>query len=184
MERVHEYSLGCRDLELAVPTHPPLIFIAAAIVSLSLSALPARAEKAVILVRHAEKADGSRDPALSSEGRDRAERLARLLARAGITHIFNSEFIRTRSTAAPLAESLKIVPTTVPAANERALIDQLRALPADKVALVVGHSNTLPSLLKALGHPVPLTLADDEYGRVFILVRTGAGAPSLIELAY
>ncbi|MEW5852512.1 MAG: phosphoglycerate mutase family protein [Myxococcota bacterium] len=158
-----------------------VLFSAAVVLGLFTS--EARAEKAVILVRHAEKVDQSKDAALSETGKQRAQRLAQLLARTGVTHVFTSEYIRTRTTAEPLARAAKVTPVVVSAADEAALVKQIRALPHDAVVLVVGHSNTLPGLLKALGHRGEVTIADDEYGRVFMLVKR-EGGPALLEVAY
>ena len=58
----------------------------------------------MFLVRHAEKVDQSKDPDLSPDGYRRAEELACVLADADIEHIHSSDFIRTRLTAAPVAE--------------------------------------------------------------------------------
>ncbi|HEV8111716.1 MAG TPA: histidine phosphatase family protein, partial [Planctomycetota bacterium] len=54
----------------------------------------------IVLVRHAEKdaAGDARDPGLSTEGKARAERLARMFAAAGVTHLFATEFHRTQDT--------------------------------------------------------------------------------------
>lgn len=152
----------------------------------------ARAEKAVILVRHAEKVDASKDPALSEAGKKRAEKLRDLLAKAGVTHVFTSEFQRTKSTAAPFAAAAKLSPVVVKADDEKGLIAKIKALPDDATVLVVGHSNTLPSLVKQLGAPEPM-IGDDEYGRVFVVVKRGGASrpdagpstgPAVIELAY
>ncbi len=58
----------------------------------------------VFLVRHAEKDTSSatnRDPGLTEEGTARAHALARLVAKAGVTHLYASQFTRTKSTLAP-----------------------------------------------------------------------------------
>ena len=76
-----------------------------------LVALPAAAQTAsestvVYLVRHAEKVDNSRDPALSQSGLHRADLLADMLRDAGVTHLHTTDFERTRDTLRPLAEQL------------------------------------------------------------------------------
>ena len=60
----------------------------------------------VFVVRHTEKAkDGSKDPDLTEAGRRRAEELASLLGQSGLTHLYSSEFRRTRETVGPLARA-------------------------------------------------------------------------------
>src|SRR6266516_5195518 len=74
------------------------------------------AQPVVVIVRHGEKAsDGGNDPELSSAGRARADALARILKDSGITAIFTSEFKRTQETAVPIATSIGITATVVPA---------------------------------------------------------------------
>ncbi|HEX3818224.1 MAG TPA: phosphoglycerate mutase family protein, partial [Chthoniobacterales bacterium] len=97
----------------------------------------------VFLVRHAERADASRqpekDPDLSEKGKRRAEALARELRDAGITAIYTSEYKRTQETAAPLARSLGIMPAIFPAKESAALIRKLKSESGN--ALIVAHSN-------------------------------------------
>ena len=50
--------------------------------------------------------------------------------------------------------------------------------------LIVGHSNTLPDLLKKLGVKDVVNIADDEYDNLFIVVRPATGGPTLIRLRY
>ena len=71
-----------------------------------LVALPAAAQTAsestvVYLVRHAEKVDNSRDPALSQSGLHRADLLADMLRDAGVTHLHTTDLERTRDTLRP-----------------------------------------------------------------------------------
>src|SRR3954471_10592172 len=101
----------------------------AAVVGLLLTAAGhVHAQQAVIVVRHAEKADQSDDAALSGEGKARAKALADLLRGAGVTHIITSEYRRTRETAAPLARALGLTAEQVPARDLPALTARLRAL--------------------------------------------------------
>jgi len=151
---------------------------------LAAAALPAAAQRAVILVRHAEKADASKDTALSEAGRTRAGKLAEMLAGAGVTAIYASEYRRTRETAEPLAALLRIPVQTIPAADAAGLIERLRGRHAEDIVLVVGHSDTLPKLLTLLGHETVETIADDDFGSVFVLVpRTGI-PPLVIRLKF
>src|SRR4029077_5151171 len=93
----------------------------------------------VFLVRHAEKAAEGADPSLNDAGRKRAGALADMLADAGITAIFSSEFHRTQETAAPLAERLGIKVTVIPGKDIDALVARVRELKPGTRALVVGH---------------------------------------------
>ncbi len=151
---------------------------------LAAGAASVQAQQAVILVRHAEKADASKDPVLSEAGQARAKALAEMLAGSGITAIYCSEYQRTKLTAEPLAAALKIPIRTFPAANPAGLIERLRTDHSGDVVLVVGHSNTLPDLLKRLGHPAEETIADDDYSSVFVLLPREGHSPVVVRLRY
>jgi broad specificity phosphatase PhoE len=135
------------------------------------------AAQSVFLVRHAERADTAdgapatmaADPDLSPAGRARAESLARML-----------KYKRTRQTAAPLAKLLRIEPTVVASKDAAGLARQVSS--AAGHVLVVGHSNTLPDLIKALGVQTPVTIPDTDYDNFFIVTREGK--PSLIRLHF
>ena len=153
-----------------------------------LLATPAAAQQTVFLVRHAERADTSpgvsptmaADPDLSEAGRARAESLASALKDARITAIYATEFKRTQQTAAPLA---KVLGLTVKVVTSKSAADLLKQLKAEKGnVLVVGHSNTVPEVIKALGVATPVTIGDDEFDNMF-LVSTGT-QPSVLRLHY
>ncbi len=144
-----------------------------------LFASPVLATPTVYLVRHAEKAPNDpKDPDLSDAGRKRAQNLASTLKDAGLTAIYATELKRTQQTAEPLARATGLQVTIVPAAETAALVAQLQE--AKGAVLVVGHSNTLPAIVKALGAFAPITLDDAAYDDLFIVT---AGAPaSLLHL--
>ncbi len=126
----------------------------------------ARAEPTIFLVRHAEKESGdAKDPDLSAAGRDRAESLAAMLKDAGITAIFATEYERTQQTAAPLARALHLDLTVIPAKETDALISKLKE--TKRNALVVGHSNTLPAIIKALGVATAVEIGEANYDDLF-----------------
>ncbi|PYV73366.1 MAG: hypothetical protein DMG97_11385 [Acidobacteria bacterium] len=141
----------------------------------------ASAQPIVVIVHHAEKsASGGDDPDLSSAGRARAEALARILKDSGITAIFTSEFKRTRETAAPTATSAHVTPTVVAAKDTAALVTKLHQLNGN--ALVVGHGDTIPNIVKALGINSPINIPDADYSELFIV--TLGDKPQLFRLHY
>jgi broad specificity phosphatase PhoE len=138
----------------------------------------------IFLVRHAERADAGgpaqADPSLTETGRARAAALAKELRDAGITAIYTSEFRRAQQTAAPLAKSLGVKVEVIPARDSAALLANLHT--ASGNVLVVGHSNTVPEIIKALGVSSPLTIAEKDYDDLFLVVP--GQPPRLIHLHY
>ena len=124
------------------------------------------------VVRHAEKITGVNagdDPDLSEIGQKRAQILAALLANKNIKHIYSSNYLRTKNTAKPLAEKLKL---DVEIYNPRKLDALASFIQADgQNALVVGHSNTIRETVLALGAKLndePINEAE-EYDRLYIV---------------
>jgi phosphohistidine phosphatase SixA len=149
-----------------------LLFVAASIAS---------AQPVVVIVRHAEKAaNGGDDPDLSSAGRTRADALARILKDSGITAIFTTEFKRTQQTAAPTTTSAHVRATVVAAKDTAGLVAKLHELNGN--ALVVGHSNTIPDIIKALGINNAINIPDDDYSE--LLIVTLGDKPQLFRLHY
>jgi broad specificity phosphatase PhoE len=141
----------------------------------------ASAQPIVVIVRHAEKAaNGGNDPDLSSAGHARAEMLARILRDSGITAIFTSEFKRTQQTAAPTATSARVTPTLVAAQDTASLVARLRQLNGN--ALVVGHGDTIPNIVKALGINSSINIPDTDYSELLIVIL--GDKPQLFRLHY
>ena len=166
---------------------------AAAAVLLPLALVPAtaRAQKAVFVVRHAEKATEASDPSvpLSAGGKVRAQKLAAMLKDAGITAIYSTDYVRTRATAEPLANALH-EPIHIYSAKDAAgrpspssLLETLRKEP-QAVVLVVGHSDTVPGLLSALGVQEKVEIATQEYDNLFIVVPKGSDQAILVRLRF
>jgi 2,3-bisphosphoglycerate-dependent phosphoglycerate mutase len=140
----------------------------------------ATAQSTIFIVRHAEKADATKDPDLSEVGRARAEALAKMLRDANITAIYATEFKRTQQTAAPLAKALGIIVMTVPAKDSAMLIAKLRASHGN--AIVVGHGDTIPALIKAFGISEPINIGENDYDNLFAVELNEK--PQLIHLHY
>ena len=134
----------------------------------------------VILVRHAEKATvGGIDPSLSDAGQARAKALAAAIADAHVTAIITTSFKRTFETAEPFAAAAgitieKVSVTGDAAANLAAVAAAVRKH-AGEVVLVVGHSNTVPAIVNALGGPKLPDICDASYATLFTLVPSKDG---------
>jgi broad specificity phosphatase PhoE len=139
----------------------------------------------VFLVRHAEKASETEtDPALSPAGRARAEALAGALAGSRVTGVVVTQRQRTGDTAAPLAGPLGVVPDTIPlggtvASHAAAVAARIRARHRGGTVLVVGHSNTIPPIMAALGAPALPDLCDASYDQLFMVVLRGGAEPAV-----
>lgn len=136
----------------------------------------------IFLVRHGERADSGGpaqpDPALSEAGWLRAAALAKELGDARIGAIYATEFRRARETAQPLAKQLNLPITVIPAKETAQLVTKLKATKSN--ALVVGHSNTLPEIMRAFGIATPPQIGENDYDNLFLLVP--GPIPQLIQL--
>ena len=159
--------------------------LVAAALFMLLGATAAAGQSAVILVRHAERADTAtggpammkEDPELSSAGLARAESLANMLRDARITAIYTTEYRRTKQTAAPLAKILGLEPVVVPSKDLGGLAQRIKGTSGN--VLVVGHSNTLPDIVKALGVSDSFTIPDSEFDNLVVVQRG-----SMVRLRY
>ncbi len=144
----------------------------------------------IILVRHAEKATTpGNDPALTPAGEQRARDLMTALSDARVTAIITTQFQRTQLTAKPLADSAKIAPVVVTAvadtkAHAEAVAAKAKSTPPGSVVLIVGHSNTIPAIIAALGGPRLPDICDPEYSKLFVLEYPSSGPPRLIQAKY
>ena len=50
--------------------------------------------------------------------------------------------------------------------------------------LLVGHTDTLPGLLGALGHPADIKIEAPDYGNLFVVVPRPEDAPAFMRLRY
>lgn len=102
----------------------------------------------IFVVRHAEKSAPSGDVPLSGEGLQRAEDLKERLKDKKIAYVYSTNTKRTQQTAAPTAAHFNT--NTMVYSNADSLMKTLIAV-KKKNALVVGHSNTVPQMLRAIG---------------------------------
>jgi broad specificity phosphatase PhoE len=163
------------------------------VVALALVLVPAASaaqDRTVILVRHAEKAAEPRaDPPLTEAGRARAAALAQRLEGAGVNAVIITPYRRTRETAEPTMTRLGLSPTVVEVtggltAHAQAVAQAVRSRPVGETILVVGHSNTIPAIIGALGGPQLPDLCEPEHAGLFVLTLPAAGAPHLDRRSY
>ena len=162
----------------------PVLIVAALAAMAGPGAARAQQETAVVVyaVRHAERAeDGTNDPPISVAGEERALLLAAMLCDAGITHVYTTDFRRTRTTVAPIAAALTLEPSVYGPDDLTAIAERLRTTPGRH--LVVGHSNTVPELVTALGGDPGGDIAQDEYDRLYV-VTLAAGRVTTVLIRY
>ena len=132
------------------------------------------------VMRHLQKSTDGSDPALSAEGAANALRAAAWFeGRAKPGAIYVSTTRRARETAAPLAAKLGLTPIEYDPRDTPSLIARVRAEGGS--VLVVGHSNTVPDIVAALGGARPEPLADSDYGSIWTVAREG-GATARFKL--
>lgn len=137
-----------------------------------------------VVVRHAEKADDDpRDPTLTPDGVRRAEALARMVSDLPLRGVWSSDYHRTRNTAAPTARAHGLeLRSYDPSGRHDALVASLVASGGHH--LVVGHSNTVPALVRALGGDPGPDIADSEYDRLYVVTRAPGGSVSTTLLRF
>lgn len=158
-----------------------LLFVCVALLGIMFADATAQ-NKTIILVRHAEKADQtSQDPELSAEGKQRAERLLKVIKKYKPGAVYSTDFKRTRDTGSPMAVRRHLQIKTYDARKPANLIDEV-IRSKTKRSLIVGHSNTIPGLVNLLGKKeVFKNLDDAEYGVIW-LVRIKDGQLKKIEI--
>ena len=137
----------------------------------------------VYIVRHAEKDSTSdrADPTLSPLGQTRALALRKTLMGRHPAALFTTDTKRTRATLAPLAAATKLEPQTYDPKRGRDLADLILKDYAGKSVVIVGHSNTVLSLIDDFGGIPPVDeIRDDEYEYLFV-VHVAPGMQPIVE---
>lgn len=145
----------------------------------------------IVVVRHAEKAgDDPRDPSLTADGELRARALLDVVDGAAVMAIYSTQYRRTRSTVAPLAERLgvpvlvrEIAPGGADAYAE-ALAREILTRNAGQSVVVVGHSNTVPQIVRALSGRAVAEMTEAEYDHLFVVVVPDGGEARLFRARF
>ena len=123
----------------------------------------------IYIVRHAEKDSlPSGDVYLSQTGRNRANDLKRLLWHKHIAFIYSTRYNRTRETATPLGSEIGVPIKTYNNDALPALVRSFQKLTGN--ALVVGHSNTVITMLDSLHVANTIKfIPETDYDNIFLV---------------
>lgn len=139
----------------------------------------------VFVVRHAEKADPSDpDTPLSPAGEARAQALAALLKDKGVKGVHATEFKRTQQTAGPTAEAAGVDVIVIANAERATLIERAKAVPMGSSLLIVGHSNTVPEIVRELSDETVDGINENEFDNLYEVVFEGDGRKRLVRSKY
>lgn len=145
----------------------------------------------IVVLRHAEKQAGTIDDApLSPEGEQRATRLAQMFgdseAFGRVTRIYVSDTHRAQQTVADLAQRLNLKPAVVDSTESIGdLAHQLLRENRGGLAIVIGHSNTVPQLVAELAHvsKVP-AIGEEEFDTLYVVTVPTIGRSSVLRMKY
>ena len=147
----------------------------------------------VIIVRHAEAVpNAGSDPVLSDAGVARANALAAALKDAGVAGVFTTQYQRTALTgqAVATATNTPLVKTTIAGGAAgldgyvKQMVADVHAKFAGRTVVIVGHSNTVPALVKAFTGSDVEEIAHDSYDQMFVVTTAAAGKGRLVRARY
>jgi len=140
----------------------------------------------VILIRHAEKVIDPNNPDvdLSQAGEQRAQELVRMFADSGINAIYATQYKRTQETVKPLSDRLGLPVTVVNSADTSELVRQIHADHRGQTILIVGHNNTVPEIIGALGGPQLPVIPESEFDNLYLLTVYRTGKAKLVKIKY
>ena len=145
----------------------------------------------IVIVRHAEKQIGTIDDApLSPQGEQRATRLAQMFgdpeAFGRVQKIYVTDTRRTQQTAAGLAQRLGLKPVVTDAkASVGEIAHRVMRENRGGLAIVIGHSNTVPQLVKELSdaRQVP-AIGEEEFDTLYVVTVPTIGKASVLRMKY
>jgi broad specificity phosphatase PhoE len=132
----------------------------------------------VLLVRHAERANDS----LTVDGWIRAEQLAHVTRKSGVSAVYASTAARTQQTVRRLADlrglELRIYTDT------DTLAEKILTEHVGEVILVAGHQPTVPEIISKLGGASGDCAIDSEYDNLCVVTIPSDGEANVLHLQY
>lgn len=138
-----------------------------------------------IVVRHVEKSNFGSDPVLSTAGQLRANSLRDILTKVNLDAVYSTNFNRTRQTAAPTATEQGLAILNYDPFSLSPFVDSVLTNYNQGTVLVVGHSNTTPSLLNELvGSNIYTNIPESEHDNLYIVSVFEKGRSEVLHLKY
>jgi broad specificity phosphatase PhoE len=122
----------------------------------------------IYLIRHAEKQSNhpnKKDPPLTECGISRANQLSHFFEEVSLPIIYSTDYNRTQSTAAPIAQNKNVVVKHYSPTKLKTFSKQLLRLSSN--TLVVGHSNTTNVLAGLLSNKSLEQIPENVYNRIY-----------------
>ncbi len=139
----------------------------------------------IILVRHAEKVIGPKNPDLTEAGVQRAKDLEYLLRKVDLDVVYSTDYPRTMQTARPSAEAKGLRIQHYNPGELGSLVDILLTQHKGETVLVVGHSNTTPVVANLLTNTNDLAHFDESiYDNILIVTAYGEGQAKVLRLKF
>lgn len=133
----------------------------------------------IVFIRHAEKQDdGTRDPNLTKQGLERAQKIKSILTDefGKIDAVYSTDFKRTQQTALPTAQHNKVIVNTYNHRIPNVFLKSLIKNHNGETILVVGHSNSTPGLVNIMiGNDRFENLDESVYDMIYIVKATEVG---------
>lgn len=118
-----------------------------------------------------------------------------MLANAGIKAIYTSQFARTKQTAEPLATKLGLTvapislksnpnnPRQIAEESTTEVVNKILESPGENV-LLVGHSNSIPDVIKMLGGDLVPAIDERKFDDLFVVTIYAKGKAKVTQIKY
>ena len=129
---------------------------------------PSYGKFTIVLVRHAEKVDNSKDSKLNEDGEVRAKKLAEILKTFKADKVYSTNYIRTKDTVKPYKDKMKAVMETYDAAKQSDLLAKIKTKRV-RNSLIVGHVNTIPEMINKIAKLDLKNYGEGEYDNLIVI---------------
>ena len=119
-------------------------------------------------IRHAEKADSSKNPNLSEKGLERAQQWKILFSKIDFDGVYSTDFNRTLQTIQPIvADNNRLLKIYNPKMMD---VEAFKKETHGKTILIVGHSNTIPNMVNQIIKENRYTdIEENQFGNLYIV---------------